>query len=175
MSNVGRPFAAYAAFAWMAFFAVVHIYWLVGGTVGLPPGKKLTDSAGLLIADIIAIPLCMVGAALALALTQTGRARPSPRTLQRLAVATAVVSVVHAGPAMISWVLRPLGVEDGELTDEERFSLFLYEPFWLLGGILFGLATWEYRRALHRSESDDRRARTNDRPAERPRRNQRKE
>lgn len=175
MSNVGRPFAAYAAFAWMAFFAVVHIYWLVGGTIGLPPGKKLTDSTGLLIADIIAIPLCMVGAALALALTQPGRARPSPRALQRLAVATAVVAVVHAGPAMISWVLRPLGLQDGELTDEERFSLFLYEPFWLLGGILFGLATWEYREALHRSNSDDKRASMKDRPGERPWRHQGKE
>ena len=53
---------------------------------------------------------------------------------------------------MVSWALLPLGMLDGELSDEERFSLFLYEPFWLLGGILFALATWEYRVALRRRE-----------------------
>lgn len=51
-----------------------------------------------------------------------------------------------------SSVLRALGVEDGKLTDEDRFSLFLYEPFWLLGGIVFGVAAWEHRRSLRRSE-----------------------
>ncbi len=49
-------------------------------------------------------------------------------------------------------MLRALGVEDGKLTDEDRFSLFLYEPFWLLGGIVFGVAAWEHRRSLRRSE-----------------------
>ena len=149
---MGRRLAAYGAFAWMVLFAVVHMYWLVGGTVGLPPGRKVTDNTGLLIADVIAVPLCIVGAAVALALARPDRARPRPRTLQRLGAGTAVLAVVHAATAMVSWALLPLGMLDGELSDEERFSLFLYEPFWLLGGILFALATWEYRVALRRRE-----------------------
>lgn len=146
-----HSFAAYGAFTWMILFGAVHVYWLAGGTGGLPSGRRVTDSVGLLVADIIAIPLCIVGAALALALARPERTRPTGRTLQRLAWGTAALAVAHAAPAMVSWVLRPLGFKTGELSADDRFSLFLYEPFWLLGGIVFALAAWEHRRALRRN------------------------
>src|SRR2546422_785176 len=67
-------FGAYAAAAWGSFFSFVHLYWLLGGRLGLPAGLSLTDHAPLLVIDILAIPGCLAAAALALALAH---ARPA--------------------------------------------------------------------------------------------------
>lgn len=52
-SESHRPLAAHAAFGWASFFAAVHVYWLAGGTAGLPAGRRVTDTAGLLVADAL--------------------------------------------------------------------------------------------------------------------------
>ena len=133
------PWTAYAAAAWMAFFGLVHVYWALGGTAALPAGFSVQDDARFLAVTLVAIPLCGIGAALALALARPpGRRR---RPLLALAWATTALLVVHALPAMVVLAGLALGIVDGELTERDRLSLFLYEPYWLLGGVLFGLAT----------------------------------
>ncbi len=54
--------------------------------------------------------------------------------------------VAHALPAVVDAVVIALGQRTERLTPVDRFSLFLYEPYWLLGGILFGVTAWHYTR-----------------------------
>ncbi|MEU5880926.1 DUF3995 domain-containing protein [Spirillospora sp. NPDC047279] len=143
-----RTGAAYAAAGWGVLFALVHVYWLAGGRAGLPSGQSIFDSTALLVIDVIAIPVSFAAAALALALTRPWGGRFRRRTLLTGAWAAAVLMVVHALPTMIDWVALAAGERTaGELTAEERFVTFLYEPWFLAGGILFALAAFAHRRA----------------------------
>jgi len=130
----------------MVLFAATHLYWGLGGTAGLPSGFSLFSNTALVIVNFVAIPLCFAGAALALALVRPW-GRRSPRVILLVAAwGTTTLLVVHAAPAVIEWVGLGLGLRSTDLSPAERFSLFLYEPYWLLGGILFGLAAWSYQR-----------------------------
>lgn len=113
----------------------------------LPPGFSVTANTALLVIDIIAIPLCMVGAAIALALVKPWGRKVGDRSLLVLASATSALCLLHALPSVVqAW---SIAVDAGahELSAQERFSLFLYEPYWLTGGILFGLAAFNFHRA----------------------------
>ena len=70
--------AAYAACAWALTFAAVHLYRALGGTVGLPPGFTVAMKPALFVIDVLAVPLCVVGALLTLSLV-----RPWGRLLPR--------------------------------------------------------------------------------------------
>jgi hypothetical protein len=129
----------------MLFFAAVHLYWAMGGTLGLPGNFRVPDNTPLLIIAIVSIPLCLIGAWVAVALSQPSWTTPSRRTVQRLAVAIAALAFVHALPTVVDWVDLAIG-GGRHLTDEERFSVYLYEPFWLLGGVLFAVAAWQHRQ-----------------------------
>ncbi|MGH3546303.1 MAG: hypothetical protein ACRDPW_10320 [Mycobacteriales bacterium] len=39
--------AAYASGVWATIFAAVHLYWLLGGGIGLPKGRSVFDSTPL--------------------------------------------------------------------------------------------------------------------------------
>ena len=65
-----------AACVWMILFAAFHAYWALGGTYGLPPGESLVDNKPLFIIDLIAIPMNLGGAALALALRPAAGGAP---------------------------------------------------------------------------------------------------
>ncbi|MGH3728274.1 MAG: DUF3995 domain-containing protein [Micromonosporaceae bacterium] len=137
-----RNVPGYLAAAWAALFAVVHLYWLAGGRLGLPEQLSLFDNLPLLIIDIIAIPMCAVAAVLALALVCPWGRRLPRRLVLAGAWTTAAVLVVHAVPSMVDWVALAVGARTpGDLTALERFATFLYEPFFLAGGLLYLAAT----------------------------------
>jgi len=137
---------AYATCGWGVIFASVHLYWLLGGTVGLPTGLSLHSNTPLLVIDIIAIPLCITAAVLALALVRPWGLRFPRRLLLTAAWGAAALFVVHAAPTIPDWVALALGLRTAALTPMDRFSIFLYEPWFLVGGILFGVAAWCYQR-----------------------------
>lgn len=58
--------ASYATCGWALVFAVVHLYWALGGTVGLPKGFTVAMNPALFAIDVLAVPLCFIGALLAL-------------------------------------------------------------------------------------------------------------
>lgn len=72
--------AAYSAGAWALAFAVVHLYWALGDTVGLPSGLTVGMNPALFAIDVLAVPLCVVVALLALSLIRPWR-RPLPPPL----------------------------------------------------------------------------------------------
>ncbi len=139
--NPARPLklAAYAAAVWSVIFGAVHLYWLLGGDVGLPQGRSVFDNTALLVIDIVALALSLV---CSWGLRLPHRLRLYP------AVATATLLIVHAVPAMVGWVRLAVGSYPDELSDLARFSLFVYEPWFLIGGILFALAAGGFARRV---------------------------
>jgi hypothetical protein len=131
--------AAVLAALWAIAFGVVHMYWAVGGTGLLPHGVRLTDRSGFLVADLIAIPLCLIGSALAWRVTAGGYRR----WIFILGSAGAALMLWHAG---LNYLFLGIRSALGEpLTDNDRYYALLSEPFWLLGGVLWLLAVLRFR------------------------------
>jgi hypothetical protein len=57
--------AAVLAAIWTTAFCVAHTYWALGGTGLVPRGARITNHSAFLAADLIAIPACLIGAAVA--------------------------------------------------------------------------------------------------------------
>lgn len=140
MKRILRP-AAYAAATWSAAFSLVHLYWLVGGRIGLPDGLSVTGNTPLLVIDILAIPGCAVAAVLALAIVRPWGVRLPARLLSIALWGITAVLLVHSLPSVPEWLALAAGSRTSADFDAMgRFATFLYEPFFLAGGLLFGLA-----------------------------------
>lgn len=125
-------FTGYAAFVWSTLFTLIHVYWAAGGTLGFE-GK--TMGKALFIINLVAIALCIIAAFTALALVQAwGRRFPSWLLL------------TSAWGACVVLGLRGCVGIIQSLLDSESLSLLLViiEPFFLLGGIFYGLLAFLY-------------------------------
>ncbi|PFR11100.1 hypothetical protein COE50_17375 [Bacillus anthracis] len=125
-------FTGYATFVWSTLFTLIHVYWAAGGTLGFE-GK--TMGKALFIINLVAIALCIIAAFTALALVQAwGRRFPSWLLL------------TSAWGACVVLGLRGCVGIIQSLLDSESLSLLLViiEPFFLLGGILYGLLAFLY-------------------------------
>lgn len=121
---------ALAAIVWALSFAAIHVAWALGSTVGLG-GRRVT---GVLLAiDIVAIPLCLLAAWVAWRLRDDRRSATAPQ-------------VVHAMAwgACVLLGLRGLGTIQALVAPPEDATTLtrLVDPFFLLGGLLFGLVAY---------------------------------
>jgi hypothetical protein len=157
-SKRSRPtgWAGYAACAWAFVFAALSFYWAAGGTAG-------TATIGPAIAQPVlardptwvalmwgTVALKVLAGLLALTLV-----RPWGRLVPRWLLLTAAwgagaLMALYEGAA--SWVQHGL-MAAGVLSTPEglgatalHWHLVLWDPWWLVGGILFALATWSYSR-----------------------------
>lgn len=142
----GERIAAYGACAWALTFAVVHLYWALGGVLGLPPGMSVGMNRALFVIDVIAVPLCVVGALLALSFVQPWGNLFQRRFLLACGCGVCALLIVHSAPTLIGGGLMAVGLRNADLSVLERWSLFVYEPWFFLGGVLYGVATWGYGR-----------------------------
>ncbi|WP_104482429.1 DUF3995 domain-containing protein [Actinokineospora auranticolor] len=148
LATTGRTtFFAYATAAWAFAFAAVHVYWAVGGSLGLPPGLSVRGNTPLFVIDVIAVPMCVAGGVLALALVRPFGARLARKPLLVGAWGMSVLCLVHSVPAVLQAALLLVSGDADTLTAPERFSFFGYEPYWFVGGVLTGLAAFGYQRA----------------------------
>lgn len=136
----------WVAALWSVAFGIVHGYWAAGGRWALPDELDIRDNLALLVIDLVAVPLCAVAAWLALALGGIVRPWPSRRHVVWAGAGTAGLLVVHAAPAIVEWFRLATGLRAGDVGEREWFSLAVYEPWFLTGGILFALVTWRARR-----------------------------
>ncbi|GAA2814278.1 hypothetical protein GCM10010441_43770 [Kitasatospora paracochleata] len=144
--TAARRTAAHAAAAWGVAFSLVHVYWLLGGRTGLPEGRTIWGNTPLLVIDVLAIPGCAVAAALALALVRPWGARVPRRLLTVGLRGTAVLLLAHSTPSVPDWLALAAGSRTADDLDAmARFATFLYEPFFLAGGVLFTLAALAHR------------------------------
>ncbi|MEV7690183.1 DUF3995 domain-containing protein [Streptomyces bungoensis] len=138
--------AACAAAGWATAFSLIHLYWLLGGRIGLPAGLAVRDNTPLLVINVLSIPLCAVAAVLALALVRPWGARLPAGLLTVGARGTAALLLLHAAPSVPDWVALAAGARTtSDLDAMGRFATFLYEPFFMAGGLLFALASLAVR------------------------------
>jgi hypothetical protein len=148
--KLAAPGTAYAAAVWAALFTLVSLYWAAGGTAAAQTiGDAITDPAlareGGMVAFLWAtVFLKALAVVLALALVQPwGRSLPRPLLLAAGWVA-AFIMIFWGGALWIQHGLMEAGViEMAESMDATaiRWHLVLWDPFWLIGGVLFLGAT----------------------------------
>lgn len=145
-TNVRAPRAAYGACGWAILFALIHLYWGFGGPIGLPAGLVIFDHKALFVVNLVAIPLCLMAAALALSLIKPWGER-IPRWLRLYAAwAATIFFCAHALPSIAEGLTLFLATDSPVLSERDRLSLFVYEPYWLAGGVLFGAAAVRFKR-----------------------------
>ncbi len=138
----GTKTAGYAGAIWALIFALLHVVWAMGWYVGLPAEemRKAFQQTWFLVYDLIAAGMCAVAATLALALIhQWGRRLPD-----RLLVFAGWSATVILGLRGIAGVVKIayLGITGEDIAN----PLFLWDFWFCLGAILFGLSTWNFRR-----------------------------
>jgi hypothetical protein len=155
--------AAYAACALALLSAIPSFYWAAGGTSGLDTVggaieelARARDPAGVAL-GVGAGVLKVAGAVLALALVRPWGRRVPRRLLSGVAWAASVVLTLYGGllvavgALVLAGVIRPAGPVDRTAL---RWHVLLWDLWFLIWGLLLGLAAWHYGR-----QSRDRRAR----------------
>lgn len=157
-SGAASSWPGYAAAAVAFAFAAVSFYWGLGGTAGVSTlGGQIEALA--LARDPLIIALVwvtgigkVVGGLFALALVRPwGRALPR-RWLLRGAWAGAVLLTVYGLVQVVSVALVAMGVLTPTQPVEPSvlwWRLLLWEPWFLVWGVLLGLTAWvERKRAV---------------------------
>ena len=138
---VGRAqIPAYAAFVWSVAFALPHVYWAAGGNTGL--GDEPVEGT-LAAVNYAAIVLSIAAAALALALVRPWGVFVPRRLLWVGAWGACLVLSLRGGAGLIQDLAIALGRSDEDVPT----LILIFEPLFLVGGILFGLAARQYGRA----------------------------
>jgi Protein of unknown function (DUF3995) len=143
--------AAYAACAWAFAFAALSFYWAAGGTAGAETiGEAVTKPVLAREPGWIALlwatgALKALGGLLALALVQPW-GRVIPRWMRLTAAwGAGALMFLYGGASMVQFSLMSAGVLSVPAsvgTTAVRWHLLLWEPWWMLGGLLFMAAAW---------------------------------
>lgn len=134
----------YLAAGWATTFAGLHFFWALGGEVGLDvsSGERLASErpTWFVAGGLWGVGLaCLVGAAVALGLRRRGVYGRRWRALRWLGVAIAALLLTRG---LLVEVLLIAGASAvGEISSAQKFwTLALWNPWFILGGLLFGLA-----------------------------------
>lgn len=148
---------ALLAAAWAILFALMSFYWAAGGRVGLETlGTGFVGSDGQAPPDLITFTwitgfLKLVAAGIVLALVQP-RGHRWYRLLRWGAGLAGSLFVLYALGNAVQHLLMltgslPVARTIGTL-EAVRWHLFFWDPFWLLGGMLFVAAAWYAGRSV---------------------------
>jgi hypothetical protein len=138
---------AYGAALWSLLFALAHIVWAMGWYIGLreESARQAFQRTSFLVYDLIVAGLCVVAVFVALALVQSW-GRRLPRHLLLL---------LGWGAAGLLGLRGVAGVIQGAyllvVRPEAVGWMGLYDPWFCLGGALFGVSMWRFAR--HDDES----------------------
>jgi Protein of unknown function (DUF3995) len=140
---------SYAASGWARLFAALSFFWAAGGRTDLHPLELEVapgDSVWIII-NLGAGMLKTVIGLLALALVQPwGRIFPH-KLLQASAWVLGVGMSLYGGLGLVSDVLHLTGVIGDPANGKWFFwYLILWDPWWVLGGVLYVTAAWFARR-----------------------------
>ena len=138
---------AYAAAAWALAFAAMSFYWALGGRASIGTQavgiQEQIDEPAFVAVLWATGALKVVAGAIALALVRPWGARLPRRLLLAAAWATAALLLLYGGLGLIQAVLWETGAQDVPASvgpRAARWKLVFWDPFWLLGGVLFLVA-----------------------------------
>jgi uncharacterized protein DUF3995 len=178
MVSSGRPqtttWAGYAAFAWTLVFIVFHVYWYLGGHLGIGDAPNalpgMPSSVGGWIVQIVELAMFVAGLVVPVALVRRWE-RIGPRwMLLSLTWLGSAVLAVRGGAGIVDDLLRMTHILPNGLTGltyEQAlgqahpsaytlWSLASIDVYFLIGGILFGVAAWTLRdlsQVVHERDS----------------------
>ena len=147
--------AGYATAAVALLYAAVNVYWALGGTVLLSTvGGWVEDlarrgGAAAVAVGLLAAAAKTAGAILALALVHPAGRRLPQRPLQAVAAAASGLLVLYgavlvvAGVLVLTDAITPAGAVDRTAL---RWHVFCWDAWFLLWGLLLGLAVISRRR-----------------------------
>jgi hypothetical protein len=141
--TIRDSWTGYAAALWALIFAVLHVVWAAGWYVGLDPelSRKAFQQRWFLIYDLVVAGLCAVAVWVALALVQPWGMRLPRSVVGGLAWCGSAVLILRggAGAAQTAYVAA---------TGRSILGVYrLWEVWFCLGALLFGLSTWRFWRA----------------------------
>jgi hypothetical protein len=130
----------YAAATWAFIFAVLHIVWATGWYVGLQDeaAKKAFEKPWFLMYDLIVVGMCLIAAAVALALVQPWGRRLPRWLVGILAWAGTSLLVLRAGGSAVQSVYL---AATGKFVPHPGF---VWDIWFGLGALLFALTLWRY-------------------------------
>jgi hypothetical protein len=138
------PRWGYVAAGWSAAFAVLHLFWALGGSAGLAEsaGAQLARQrpAPFVVGGLYGVALALVvAAALGIALARNPLAR-GHRWVVLLGAGVAAVLLLRAvGVELLLLTAADYG--GGAISGAQRqWTLVLWNPWFLVGGIAFALA-----------------------------------
>jgi hypothetical protein len=134
------------AFAWCMIFAAISVYWLLGGTVGRATlAKAIQEQAAagdrdFIVTTWVTVALKVAGGLMALATVRPWGGRVPRRLLLTLLTGAGVLLTLYGVAGFIEKALMLSGVIGLPAAMGEgpaRWYLVLWEPWWILGGVLF--------------------------------------
>ncbi len=145
--------SGYIACVWAIFFAFANVYLQLGGP-GLS-GVRHEFRGGVMLLNLGVIPIKLVAALVALGLVQPWGERLSARLRRLLLIAAWSGAAILIGYPVIGMSLTaavrsgllaapPTGFEVG---GGFQTRVLLYGTFFMIPGILYAIAAWDYRRA----------------------------
>ena len=151
---MSRERLAYAAGAWALAFAAIGFYWAAGGAALLDTiGGEIERRTRARDPDLIALDwatngLKVLSAVLVLALVRPFGERLPRRAIAGLLAIGGVLLVLYETAELVQHLLMAVGVIDRARLDDMAVygHLLLWDPWWILGAVLFALAGWRSRR-----------------------------
>jgi len=134
--------AAAAAAMWCGSFACLHLFWALGGSIGLASSAghdlAVRRPASFVIFGLYGTALLLVIGILTIAVTQSPRAaRRLRRAVTRLLAVVGVVLVLRGLALEVLLAANTAGLRANVGPVETRWSLILWNPWFALGGALF--------------------------------------
>ena len=142
--------AAYATCAWAVLFAAANIYWGLGGRLAIPfADAEATLADPILVAGNWLAAVLKLGLGLLALATFQPWGQLIPRRLALVSIYAAGISMLLYGAlGLIVDGLRLVGVfaVSPSAWIALRWHVFLWDPWWIVGGVLFLLVA----RLAHR-------------------------
>ena len=144
--------AAYAAAGWAFLFAAMSFYWALGGraslsTQALAIQDRIDDPEFIAVLWVTGA-LKVVAGVVALAFVLSPGRRIPRRSLLVVGWAAALFLLLYGGLGWMQAVLWETGVQDIPASvgaRASRWKLIFWDPFWILGGLLFLFAVREFQ------------------------------
>jgi Protein of unknown function (DUF3995) len=140
--KIPESWAAYGAAVWALSFSVLHFLWAAGWYVGLneESARKAFQQRWFLVYDLVAAVLCALAVVVALALVRPWGRRLPRRLVGMLAWSGTAILALRGGAGLAQSLYIAV-------TEKNVFALFeLWEIWFCVGAVLFGLSTWRFWR-----------------------------
>jgi len=147
--HLNGSWVGYGAALWALIFAAFHIVWATGWYIGLEgePASTAFAKRWFLVYDLVVAGMCAFAVPVALALTMPWGRRLPRRLVGFFAWAGTGLLVVRAGGSLVQLLYM---LATGTFVPRPRD---LWEAWFYLGAVLFGMSTWKFWRVQIKASS----------------------